>query len=68
MSIQSPPVPFAEARITRLAEAKRRARYVSSFPRTVFEGELAADVLYLLRELTRLERAGPALPFEEEPR
>jgi hypothetical protein len=69
MPITTPPhVPVDRhaAREARLAEAKRRARYVSSYARTPFEQELGNDVLFLLREIKRLEEMiqAESLPFD----
>jgi hypothetical protein len=60
------PADLHVAREVRLAEAKRRARYVASYARTPFEQELGDDVLYLLREIKRLEAQlqAESLPFD----
>lgn len=53
-------------RLERLEEAQRRAAWTSRYPHTKFEELLSADVLFLLRDIKRLERLAPAaLPFED---
>ena len=61
----NPRATLEQTRCDRLEEAYRRARFAFNHPLTPFETELSQDVLYLLREVKRLEKLLPAtLPFE----